>query len=104
VKKPYRRYLLYDVFDGKEIFSQQYQSEKDLIRQLAHNISNDIYKEFTNLTGMLGQRSPLLRKTTAKRYYAMDWDGHRVRKLNKGISSLPHTGRPTGRGSSLQAE
>jgi TolB protein len=73
---------LYDVFDGKEIFSRQYQSEKDLMRQLAHNISNDIYKEFTNLTGMFRTKIAFVAEDDGQKgIYAMDWDGHRVRKL-----------------------
>ena len=84
---------VYDVFEGKELFSKQYQSDKALIRQLAHNISNDIYKAFTGLTGMFRTKIAFVAEDDGEKgIYVMDWDGHRVRKLGlKGSLVLaPH--------------
>lgn len=73
---------VYDVFEGKEIFSKQYQAEKDLVRQLAHNISNDIYKAFTGLTGIFRTKIAFVAEDDGEKgIYVMDWDGYRVRKL-----------------------
>jgi TolB protein len=73
---------LYDVFEGKEIFSKRYQADKALVRQLAHNISNDIFKAFTGLTGMFRTKIAFVAEDNGEKgIYVMDWDGHRVRKL-----------------------
>jgi TolB protein len=84
---------LYDVFEGREISSREYQSDKDLIRPLAHNISNDIYKAFTGLPGMFRTKIAFVAEDgTEKSIYVMDWDGQRPRKLGlKGRLVLaPH--------------
>ena len=84
---------LYDVFEGREISSRQYQSDKDLIRPLSHNISNDIYKAFTGLPGMFRTKIAFVAEDgTEKSIYVMDWDGQRPRKLGlKGRLVLaPH--------------
>ncbi|MBI5632306.1 MAG: Tol-Pal system beta propeller repeat protein TolB [Nitrospirae bacterium] len=84
---------VYDVFEGKEMLSKQYQSSKDLLRQLAHNISNDIYKVFTNQTGMFRTKIAFVAEDDREKgIYVMDWDGQRVRKLGlKGSLVLaPH--------------
>lgn len=84
---------VYDVFEDREIFSRQYQSDKGLIRQLAHTISNDIYKAFTGLTGMFRTKIVFVAEDDGEKgIYVMDWDGHRARKLGlKGSLVLaPH--------------
>ncbi len=84
---------VYDVFEGKTILNKQYQSGKDLIRQLAHNISNDIYRAFTGQTGMFRTKIAFVAEDDGEKgIYIMDWDGHRVRKLGlKGSLVLaPH--------------
>jgi len=73
---------LYDVFDNREILNRQYQSTRDLIRQLAHTISNDIYLAFTNLPGMFRTRIAFVAEDDGEKgIFMMDWDGQRVRKL-----------------------
>jgi TolB protein len=73
---------LYDTFEGKEVLNKQYQSEKDLIRQLGHSIANDIYKAVTGLPGIFRTRIAFVGEDDGeKRIYVMDWDGHRVRKM-----------------------
>jgi len=84
---------LYDVLEGREISGRQYQSDKDLIRPLSHNISNDIYKAFTGLPGMFRTKIAFIAEDgTEKGLYVMDWDGQRLRKLGlKGRLVLaPH--------------
>jgi len=84
---------LYDVFEGKEIFSKQYQSQQDLLRQLAHNISNDIYQAFTGMAGVFRTKIAFVAEDDGEKgIYVMDWDGQRARKLGlKGTLVLaPH--------------
>lgn len=73
---------LYDVFEGREIFSRQYHAEKDLLRQLAHNISNDIYQAFTGMAGVFRTKVAFVAEDDGEKgIYVMDWDGQRARKL-----------------------
>lgn len=84
---------LYDVFDGREIFRRQYQASRDLLRQLAHNISNDVYQAFTGLPGMFRTKIAFVAEDEGEKgIYVMDWDGLRPKKLGlKGRLVLaPH--------------
>jgi TolB protein len=84
---------VYDVFEGREIFSKQYRSDTNLIRQLAHSISNDIYGAFSGLTGIFRTKIAFVAEDDGEKgIYIMDWDGHRARKLGlKGTLVLtPH--------------
>ena len=73
---------VYDVFDGRTILSRQYQSTRELVRQLAHTISNDIYQAFTGLPGMFRTKIAFVAEDDGEKgIYVMDWDGQRVRKL-----------------------
>jgi TolB protein len=84
---------LYDVFDSRVILTRQYQATRELMRQLAHNISNDIYQAFTSLPGMFRTRIAFVAEDDGEKgIYIMDWDGHRARKLGlKGTLVLaPH--------------
>ncbi len=84
---------VYDVFEGKIILHKQYHADKNLVRQLAHNISNDIYKAFTGQSGMFRTKIAFVAEDGGEKgIYVMDWDGHRARKLGlKGSLVLaPH--------------
>ncbi len=84
---------LYDVLEGREILNRQYQAAPDLLRQLAHNIANDIYQSCTGLPGIFRTRIAFVAEDDGEKgIYIMDWDGHRLRKLGlKGTLVLaPH--------------
>jgi TolB protein len=84
---------LYDTFEGKAIFSKQYAAGKELLRQLAHSIANDIYSSLTERPGIFRTRIAFVGEDEGgKGIYMMDWDGHRVKKLGlKGSLMLaPH--------------
>ncbi|MBI5639130.1 MAG: Tol-Pal system beta propeller repeat protein TolB [Nitrospirae bacterium] len=84
---------LYDTFEGREILNKQYQSEKELLRQLSHSISNDVYAAMTGRPGIFRTRIAFIgEEGEEKGIYIMDWDGHRIRKLGlKGSLVLaPH--------------
>ncbi|MEW6108003.1 MAG: Tol-Pal system beta propeller repeat protein TolB [Nitrospirota bacterium] len=84
---------LYDTFDGKEILKKQYQTGKELVRQLSHSIANDIYKALTGMHGVFRTKIAFVAEDEReKSIYIMDWDGHRIKKLGlKGTLVLtPH--------------
>jgi TolB protein len=84
---------LYDPFEGKEILNKQYQSEKELLRQLAHGIANDIYTALTGERGIFRTKIAFVGEEKAEKdIYVLDWDGHRSRRLGlKGSLLLsPH--------------
>lgn len=73
---------LYDTFAGREIFDKQYESDRDLHRQLGHTISNDIYKAITGFSGVFRTKIAFVAEDDGEKgLYVMDWDGHRIRKL-----------------------
>ncbi len=72
---------LYDTMEVRPVLSKQYQSEKDLLRQLAHNISNDIYRGLTGSQGIFRTKIAFVSEDgREKGLYLMDWDGQRVKK------------------------
>lgn len=84
---------LYDPFEGKEILNKQYQSEKELTRQLSHSISNDIYNALTGKAGIFRTKIAFVGEDGGEKgIYIMDWDGSRIKKLGlKGTLVLtPH--------------
>jgi TolB protein len=84
---------LYDAFEGKVILNKQYQSEKELLRQLSHNISNDIYQALTGMSGIFRTKIAFVAEDKGgKNIYIMDWDGYRARKLGLKSTLLltPH--------------
>ena len=84
---------LYDPFEGREIFSKRYESEKEILRQLSHTISNDIYNALTGKPGIFRTRIAFVGQDDGEKgIYVMDWDGLMIKKLGlKGTLVLtPH--------------
>lgn len=85
--------LLYDVFEGRDIFKKEYKGEKASIRQLAHAIANDIYKHITGEDGIFRTKIAFVAEDEGKKgLYIMDWDGAGIKRLGvKGDFVLtPH--------------
>lgn len=84
---------LHDTLEIAPILSKQYQADKDLVRQLAHTIANDLYQALTGAPGIFRTRIAFVAEDEGeKSIYLMDWDGKRVSKLGlKGTLVLaPH--------------
>ncbi|PKL48738.1 MAG: hypothetical protein CVV37_07895, partial [Nitrospira bacterium HGW-Nitrospira-1] len=84
---------LYDTSEVRPILSKQYQAGKDLMRQLAHNIANDIYQALTGMPGIFRTKIAFVAEDDGdKGIYLMDWDGQQIRKMGlKGKLVLtPH--------------
>ncbi|MFN3396786.1 MAG: Tol-Pal system beta propeller repeat protein TolB [Thermodesulfovibrionales bacterium] len=69
---------VYDVTEIKEIFRKEYRAGSNLLRPLAHSISNDIYKQFTGQDGIFRTRiAYVIRHKDHDSLNIMDWDGYR---------------------------
>jgi len=92
---------VYDVTDGKEIFRKEYRAGANLVRPLAHSISNDIYKEFTGHEGVFRTRiAYVIRRNGSDSLNIMDWDGYR--SIDLGVKgSVILTPRWSGDGGAL---
>jgi TolB protein len=74
---------LYDTMEAKPVLSKQYRAEKDLLRQLAHNIADDIYQSLTGAAGVFRTRIAFVAEVDGgKGMYVMDWDGQRASKTS----------------------
>jgi len=77
---------LYDVFDGHKLLKKLYRADENLLRPLAHSISNDIYKAVTGEEGVFKTKIAFVTKGKGEhQLHLMDWDGHREKAL--GIKS-----------------
>jgi len=65
---------LYDTMEAKPVLSKQYRAEKDLLRQLAHNIADDIYQSLTGAPGVFRTRIALSLMMKAARVFTL-WIG-----------------------------
>ncbi|MBI4690920.1 MAG: Tol-Pal system beta propeller repeat protein TolB [Nitrospirae bacterium] len=73
---------LYDVFNGGEIFKKEYRGERDSLRQIAHLVANDIYRNITGGEGIFRTKIAFVAEDEGKKgLYIMDWDGAGIKRL-----------------------
>lgn len=82
-------FRLWDVFGNEQIIGQQYFTNSNNSRRLAHIISDAIYKELTSEGGYFDSRIVFVDESgpktqRVKRLAIMDQDGANVRYLSKG--------------------
>lgn len=78
---------VFDAYEGKELLHRQYRAGQNLLRQLAHDIANDIYSVFTGVEGVFRSKIAfVLEEEGSKSIAIMDWDGNRIRKM--GLRSM----------------
>ncbi|MCI0469369.1 MAG: hypothetical protein L0Y62_04815, partial [Nitrospirae bacterium] len=84
---------VFDAASGKEVLKKEYSATNELLRPLAHSISNDIYKILTGQQGIFRTRMAFVGDSgEGKELFLMDWDGHRIVSTGKkgGIMLKPH--------------
>jgi TolB protein len=84
--------FIYDIASQKSRWKRNYKAPSNMLRQLAHRISDDIFKVFTGETGVMGQ--PLIaikRVGQTKHVIQLDADGQNFKQLSKGgrLNLLP---------------
>ncbi|MCE5193893.1 MAG: Tol-Pal system beta propeller repeat protein TolB [Nitrospiraceae bacterium] len=73
---------LYDVTDGKEILKKKYEGKKTVLREVAHSIANDLYKQITGEEGIFTTKIAFVAEDEGKKgLYIMDWDGSNIKRL-----------------------
>lgn len=75
-------FSIFDVPEGREVLRKEYSASKELYRQLAHSIANDIYKTITGQQGIFRTKvAYIAEKAKGKEISKMDWDGNRSLEL-----------------------
>lgn len=76
----------YDVNENREVLVKEYSALRQLLRPIAHSISNDLYKLLTGQEGIFRTRLAfVVDRGKTKELYLSDYDGHRV--FNTGVSA-----------------
>ena len=86
----------FDVAEGREVLRKEYTAKPDLVRLLAHAVSNDIYKILTGQQGIFKTKIAFIaQKSGLKELHMMDWDGERMYPvgIKGGIILAPHWAR-----------
>jgi TolB protein len=88
------QFRLYDVFQNKELFAQQYSvPTPDNWRKVAHRISDDIYSQLTGEQGYFDSRVVFVSESgpdtnRRRRLAIMDQDGANAEFLLSGVNSV----------------
>jgi TolB protein len=69
---------VYDVLGNQEILKKEYSGPSNLLRLIAHSISNNIYEILTGQKGIFKSKIAFVAGVSKKELYIMDWDGHRI--------------------------
>lgn len=75
---------LYDNAGGGLLFARRYGGSTDLVRRVAHTLSDDLVEHYTGRRGIATTRIAFVSshgETKSKEIYLMDYDGHRIRRL-----------------------
>lgn len=83
--------IVTDMVEDENIFKKNYTASSKIIRALAHNIANDIFKAVTGRDGVFRtQISYILDSAGKKELYMMDWDGYNPRRIVSSRLALSH--------------
>jgi TolB protein len=81
---------VYDVGQGRAIFSRRYVSEPNHWRAAVHELADDIVNHLTGEQGIARSKIAFVSNVTGtKEIYTMDYDGENVRRLTKdGLAAM----------------
>lgn len=72
----------FDVLEKRAIFLKEYSASKNLIRPLAHSVSNDIYRILTGQNGIFRTRlAYVVERTNTREIFISDYDGYRANSI-----------------------
>ena len=86
---------LFDLINNKEVFRKKYTASRNILRTLAHSISDDIFKEITGREGIFRTKIAYIVSSYGKNsLHMMDWDGYnQTRVISIGLT-LSHIWSP----------
>jgi TolB protein len=81
--------IVSDLIKNTEILTKRYEASRDVIRALAHSISNDVFRIVTGREGIFRTKLAYIVDSSGKKeIHLMDWDGHNsMRLISKGFIS-----------------
>jgi TolB protein len=86
---------LFDLINNKEVFRKKYTASRNILRTLAHSISDDIFKEITGREGIFRTKIAYITSVGSKSsLHIMDWDGYNSIKVVSSGLTLSHNWSP----------
>lgn len=80
-----------DMIEGVNILQKSYSASTKIIRALAHNTANDIFKAVTGRNGVFRTQIAYISVSEGKKeLYMMDWDGYNPRRIVSSRLALSH--------------
>lgn len=80
-----------DKVEGVNILQKVYSAPTNIIRALAHNIANDIFKVVTGRDGVFRTQIAYIADSSGKKeLYMMDWDGFNARRIVSSRLATSH--------------
>ncbi|MBI5674429.1 MAG: PD40 domain-containing protein [Nitrospirae bacterium] len=80
-----------DMIEGVNILQKIYSASTNIIRALAHNAANDIFKAVTGRNGIFRTQIAYISVSDGKKeLYMMDWDGYNPRRIVSSRLALSH--------------
>ncbi|MBI5050908.1 MAG: PD40 domain-containing protein [Nitrospirae bacterium] len=79
---------VFDLIENNEVHRKKYEAAKNILRILAHSISNDIFKAITGQEGIFRTKLTYIVDVSGKKeLHLMDWDGYNSHKIvAKGLT------------------
>src|SRR5262249_6261348 len=90
---------LYDTNDPKILVGKRYRGDMDVVRLMAHRLTNEIVQKYTDQPGILLSRIAFVSQVgKSKEIYVMDYDGARAKRITANNSiNLSPTWSPDGK-------
>ncbi len=81
-----------DMVEGVNILQKSYSASTKIIRALAHNVANDIFKVVTGRDGVFRTQIAYIADSSGKKeLYMMDWDGYNSRRIVSSRLASSHS-------------
>jgi len=81
-----------DMVEGGNILKKSYSASSKIIRALAHNIANDIFKVVTGRDGVFRTQIAYIADSSGKKeLHMMDWDGYNSRRIVSSRLASSHS-------------
>ena len=81
-----------DLVEGGNVLQKSYEASSKIVRALAHNIANDIFKVVTGREGAFRTQIAYIADSSGKKeLFMMDWDGYNSRRIVSSRLASSHS-------------